>query len=340
MGKVWFEPVLAGHPAPLICLSHVLYVPRLKSNLLSITFLSTRHNYGVSFLGHTISFKKQGQLQFDASIDSNRVGRLNGRTLPAISVPDHALYSALAAQDLELWHKRFGHHNVRSVAQAIKNSVIGATITSDSIPPSICVPCLAGKQHRFPFPASEHKATRPMEIVYCDLRGPFPVQTHSHKIYWAIFSDLYTRWRVLTLLSTKKSAELLTYYKRFEAQGKAVHGQDASILIFHNDGGGEFIGELKTYVESQGTLFQQTTCKTPEQNGISERANRDIGEGLVSLLVQSGMADQWWGEAALAFTHIANHFPTAPLGDKTPYEAWYKVKPDVSVTGQLQEAQV
>jgi len=24
IGKVWFEPVLAGHPAPLICLSHVL----------------------------------------------------------------------------------------------------------------------------------------------------------------------------------------------------------------------------------------------------------------------------------------------------------------------------
>jgi len=52
-----------------------------------------------------------------------------------------------------------------------------------------------------------------MEIVYCNLRGPFPVQTHSHKIYWAIFSDLYTRWRVLVLLNTKKSEELLTHYK-------------------------------------------------------------------------------------------------------------------------------
>ena len=155
IGKVWFEPVLAGHPAPLICLSHVLYVPRLKSNLLSITFLSTQRNYEVSFLGHTISFKRQGQLQFDASTNSNRVGKLNGRTMPAISVPDHALYFALAAQDLELWHKRFGPRNVRSVAQAIKNSVVGATITSDSIPPSICVPCLAGKQQAasFPFPS-------------------------------------------------------------------------------------------------------------------------------------------------------------------------------------------
>jgi hypothetical protein len=42
VGKVWFEPLLSGHPAPLVCLSRVLHVPRLKSNLLSITYLSAQ----------------------------------------------------------------------------------------------------------------------------------------------------------------------------------------------------------------------------------------------------------------------------------------------------------
>ena len=29
VGKVWFEPLLSGHPAPPVCLSRVVHVPRL-----------------------------------------------------------------------------------------------------------------------------------------------------------------------------------------------------------------------------------------------------------------------------------------------------------------------
>jgi hypothetical protein len=34
----------------------------------------------------------------------------------------------------------------------------------------------------------EHTA---MEIIYCDLHGPFNVRMCQHKIYWAVFTDLY-----------------------------------------------------------------------------------------------------------------------------------------------------
>ena len=226
-------------------------------------------------------------------------------------------------------HLRFMHQNAPAVASAIKKSVVGVTLTSDAPMPDICPPCIAGKQHRLPFPSSHHTATCPMEIIYCDLRGPFHVQTHSHKLYWAVFTDLYFRWRYLALLGSKRSEELLHHYKLFEAQGKTQHGLAATVQQFRCDGGGEFIGALKQYLEQQGTRYQQTTRNTPQQNGISERANRDIGEGVVSLLVQSGLSDQWWGEAALAFVYTTNRFPTAPLGDRTPYELWYSTKPDV-----------
>ena len=35
VGSVWFEPVLEGHPGPAVRISNVLYVPALRSNLLS-----------------------------------------------------------------------------------------------------------------------------------------------------------------------------------------------------------------------------------------------------------------------------------------------------------------
>ena len=268
---------------------------------------------------------------FDATISPERVPVLNVRTLPAIRVPQKALAATFYPHDLQLWHCRFGHCNIPAVDCAIKQSVVGAQLDNPKSPnPSICVPCVAGKQHRDPFPLSEHHATRPMEIIYCDLHGPFPVRTRNHKIYWAVFTCLYSRVRHLALLSTKLSSELLSEYKAFEARGKALFGEKGKVLTFRCDGGGEFLGELKWYLISQGTQYQQTTRDTPQQNGISERANRDIGEGMVPALVQSGLPDSFWGDAAQAFVHVTNRFPTAPLGDKTPYEMWHGTKPDVS----------
>jgi hypothetical protein len=87
VGKVWFEPLLSGHPAPLVHLSRVLHVPRLKSNLLSITYLSAQQRVKVSFIDSTVTFEKNGGLIMEASINAHKIGKLIGRTLPAISIP-------------------------------------------------------------------------------------------------------------------------------------------------------------------------------------------------------------------------------------------------------------
>jgi hypothetical protein len=99
-------------------------------------------------------------------------------------------------------------------------------------------------------------------------------------------SLICTLAHVIWLSGTKLSSELLAEYQAFEALGKARFGEKGAVLVC--DGGGEFLGDLKHYLRSQGTQYQQTTWDTPQQNGISECANRVIGEGLVSSLVQSG----------------------------------------------------
>ncbi|KIM24024.1 hypothetical protein M408DRAFT_27463 [Serendipita vermifera MAFF 305830] len=168
--------------------------------------------------------------------------------MPAIHVPQQqqALTAGLYPHDLYLWHCRFGHRRIAAVERAIKHSLLGVKLDTSTSSPSICVPCVAGKQHRDPFPSSEHKTSCPMEIIYCDLRGAF--NTHNHKSYWA---DLYSR----VLLGTKLSSELLTEYKAFESLGKACF----DVIVV-------------------GAQYQQTTRNTPQQNGISEHANRDTGE--------------------------------------------------------------
>ena len=79
-----------------------------------------------------------------------------------------------------------------------------------------------------------------------------------------------------------------------------------------------------------GIQRQHTARNRPQQNGIAERANRTMEEGVISMLYESRMAPSFWGEALASFIHVSNKVTTVALSDKTPHEAFYGVKPDVS----------
>jgi len=69
----------------------------------------------------------------------------------------------------------------------------------------------------------------------------------------------------------------------------------------------------------------------PHQNGVAERANRTIGEGVTALLKESRLPPSFWGYALNAFVYAHMRSPTAAISTKkTPYELWHGEKPDVS----------
>ena len=53
-------------------------------------------------------------------------------------------------------------------------------LDSKSAPDPICKPCLAGKMHSNPFPSSQWRATRPLELVHSDVHQ-VPVETTQRK---------------------------------------------------------------------------------------------------------------------------------------------------------------
>jgi hypothetical protein len=126
----------------------------------SLHHLSAQQRVKVSFLDSRVTFEKNGGIIMEASINTHKIGKLLGCT------PCHQ-------------HSTTGIRRAAAVERAIKHSF---QLDKSTIPPAICVPCVPGK-HRDPFPSSEHTATRPMKIIYCDLCGPFNVRTCQHKIY-------------------------------------------------------------------------------------------------------------------------------------------------------------
>ena len=69
---------------------------------------------------------------------------------------------------------------------------------------------------------------------------------------------------------------------------------------------------------------------TPQQNGMAERLNRTINEGVTSMLSQAALPRFLWADAARAFIYVHNHSPSNTRGFKTPCELWTGKTPSVS----------
>jgi hypothetical protein len=153
------------------------------------------------------------------------------------------------------------------------------------------------------------------------------VPTHQGYRYWVTFIDDFSRFKAVYLL--KRKSETFGAFKQFKAWAENVTG--AKLGTLRDDKGGEYIsGEFEAFCIDHGIQRQHTVRNRPQQNGVAERSNRTMEEGVVSMLYESGMPTAFWGVALAAFIHTSNRFSTSALPDKTPHEAFYGSKPDLS----------
>ena len=98
----------------------------------------------------------------------------------------------------------------------------------------------------------------------------------------------------------------------------------------HSDRGGEYLSDDFTcHLKSKGTEQKLTTHNTPEHNGVAERLNRTLVEHVDTILHDSGLPKNLWGEALLHVVWVKNRSATRALDEKTPYEMLYGKKPNL-----------
>ena len=88
------------------------------------------------------------------------------------------------------------------------------------------------------------------------------------------------------------------------------------VSLFYSDNA----QELTNAAEELDWLNTTSTPKRSETNGVGERANRRINEGLRACSIQSGLGQEWFAELATCFTCLRNFGDTiAEQNHKTPY---------------------
>ncbi|GJV21596.1 zinc finger, CCHC-type containing protein [Tanacetum coccineum] len=315
-------------------ISHVYYLPNLKSNLLSLGQF-TEIGCKVEMVDNELRLYDVNNQIFI------RVPRQKNRLYKAIlKIGTPVCLLANLSDTTWLWHARLGHLNFESLKTMNQKDLVHG-VPAIKHTTQICDVCLVGKQNRAPFPKkAKGRSTSPLDLIYGDLCGPITPPTPSGKRYIFLLVDDYSRYMWAYFLSTKDQA-----FDTFKEFKKTIENELRTTLkMFRTDRGGEFnSNEFTQYCKENGIARQLTAPYSPQQNGVVERRNRTIMSTTRCMMKATEMPQDFWAEAVRHAIYILNSVPTKALEDITPYEAIKGKKPnlkDLRVFGCIAYAKV
>uniref|UniRef100_A0ACD5WYF1 Uncharacterized protein n=1 Tax=Avena sativa TaxID=4498 RepID=A0ACD5WYF1_AVESA len=300
-------------------LTDVYYIPKLRNSIISIRQLDEIGVKTVVADGVMSLFDRQRGV-------IARVNRLPNRLYPIyLTLTEPVSLLAHSGDEAWRWHARFGHLHFRGLHDlAAKDMVRG--IPSIQRIEQFCTGCALGKQHRASFPqATAYRAEEKLELTHGDLCGPISPAAPGGSKYFLLVVDDMSRYMWIEMLKTKDEA--LGFFKKIKNLTETETG--LKMKVFRTDRGGEFISrDFTDFCNDQGLRRHTTAPYSPQQNGVVERRNQI--EMARCMMKSMSVPSMFWAEAVKVAVHILNRSPTRALQGITPYEAWYKRKPNVS----------
>jgi len=300
-----------------IYLRHLLHVPNIVKNLLSVSKFTKDNNVFFEFHADKCYVKTQ-----DNKILLQGIVRDGLYVFPPLH--KNVLYSANNTQCssqysiFSIWHSRLGHAS---------QDVVKRILQINNIPCKphkfFCESCVLAKSHQLPFSSSTTVYTAPLQLVFIDIWGPAPLTASCGARYYISFLDAYTRYTWLYLITHKSQA--LSIFKIFKIFSEKQTGYKLKCIQTDNDK--EFLCFAPT-LRDFGIFHRLTCAYTHEQNGSIERKHRHIVDVGLSLLATSSLPMQYWGEAFTTAVYIINLLPTVVLNNVSPYQLLFNKTPD------------
>lgn len=320
--------IRVGNTVQQILLEYVLYVPDLqtKVNLFSVIVLAERGYYAnfgpnnVKFVHKDITVAQGVRLgnswYLDCNIHSHQkclasvTGTKNGR-----------------ADTLEVWHQRMGHLNLRDIKRLesmAEGVVIGTPPASYKLD---CAGCLVGKDHRHVSRMPREPRNRVLQTVFTDICSPMRVLgLIGNVMYFCVFVDAYTRFCWVFCIAKKD--DIRQAFREWSAIQESAKGVKIQQLFSDNE---PCLLEkvFQGHLAARGIQHHTLQTYSSEMNGAAENAIKNIVQCASAMLWTAKIPEGFWPEAVRVSTYLKNWSPHKAVG-KTPYEAWYGEKPDLS----------
>ena len=204
-----------SHGAQLQVNLRALVVPGLERNIFApiaelkngVRFVLEVGNPYLTIGGIIIPLKQdprnQGMCSLDIIFQRNPQDELLGKP-EGVSHDDVPGVVYAASADVDIWHRGLGHMNLRSIELLRRKEGNGLEYTGTVSDCDIYALSKSG-QHAHS-KESTRTTTRPMQLIYTDLMGPFTPPAKRGYRYVSKFTDDYSRMKEVYLLKNKSEA--------------------------------------------------------------------------------------------------------------------------------------
>lgn len=316
-------------------LNNVLYVPELRRKLFSLS-AATKKGCRGEFIDNKIVIRGPDNT---VRLTAKRVNNLYYADVHCIEC--NAAHEEVnevedihEGQDvnLVLWHQRMGHINTKYLVKTSK-AVQGMEGLKEDRPDGSphdtikCQACCIGKQAKRPIPS--RRSPRAEEVgqrVHVDVGGPVGATTLSGGKYYIIFKDEFSNYRFLFVMKSREEAH--ECIKKVVVAIIAYTKNHVRYIV--SDSGSEFKSKRsQDYFSDKNIVHIKSAPFNSAQNGLIERENRTLMNGVRSILSNKKVPTNMWGEAAHTMVYLLNRSVNRVTIDKTPFELYYGHKPRV-----------
>lgn len=302
-------------------LDNVLYVPEFKKNLFSINACTEKGIRAIYEDDRVIL-----QMKNTNEVVAEGVKYHSDMCCLFFKVErPEANYDEAKLQSI---HESLGHVNKTTLRKMIHHKAVDGVQEVDNSD-FFCEGCVFGKMHRLPCKSGgqDGYVYSPGECIHADLCGPTSVSLGNAR-YFMLLKDRCTGYRWVYFL--KRKSDSLQFFKVFCNEVETTTGYRVKIL--RTDGGLEFCNaDFKSFLGSRGIRLCTSAPYRPQQNGRIERENRTVIESARSMLHARNCPQFLWAEAVNTAVYALNKtVPSNSENFKSPYEMWYKRKPNVS----------
>lgn len=260
-------------------LEKVLHVPGLGTNLLSIAAV-TDVGLSVHFVETKVIFARNQTVVIVGERVGCNLNHLDIHPSASTDIPseDLACFAAPKPASIAVWHERLAHITYKRILKMASSQLVeGLKLPSAvDIPTHPCAGCASGKMQRSPFPSGRTKADEVGQLIHADVCGPMHVQTPGGAKFFVLFTDDHSGWRAVYFL--KQKSVVSEFLKEYVNNLRSETGH--LVRTLRADNGGKFTcNSLKTWLSKKAIRLETSAPHSPEQNGVSKRANRTIVEG-------------------------------------------------------------
>ena len=234
--------------------------------------------------------------------------------------------SCLLSMDDTEWHGVLAHAPFQRIDKT-QTCVTGMKVIKTDNRNCTCTICVKAKMKRRTFNHDLLKETTPGAILHSDI-GNLPTPSLGKSNYIVVFVCEASRYIRCYFMNKADASTLCSRINQCLANQNADIGRLPVKL--HSDKGRNYMSdEVVQFLYDKHITPSYSTAHNHEENGLSEKTLQDIMNMARSMLYDSDAPNSMWAEAANNAVYIMNRIYKASL-DKTPYEAYFGIKPDIS----------